>query len=87
MLRSTTARTTIAVGLLVASGLAVGACDDDDDQVDDVDPTIVDDGEVPFDADVPEGVDTETNEVENQGFDGDEFPGPEGNVAELPVED
>ncbi len=80
-------RVTLTVGLLAASALAVGACDDDSNEVDDVDSTILDDGDVPFDPDVPEGVDTDTNEVENQGFDGDEFPGPEGNVSELPAED
>jgi hypothetical protein len=54
--------------------------------VDDVDTTITDDPNVPFDPDVPEGVETDTNEVENQGFDPDD-PGPEGNVDELPAED
>jgi hypothetical protein len=79
-------RSTLTVGLLAACSVAVGACDDDDDQVDDVDTSVVEPG-VPFDAAVPDGVATATNEVANQGFDGDEFPGPEGNVRPLPAEE
>jgi hypothetical protein len=80
-------RVALTLGLLGASVLAVGACDDDSDEVDDIDPTIVEEGDVPFDPAVPDGVDTDTNEVENQGFDDDDLPGPAGNVSELPAED
>lgn len=79
-------RSTVSAALVVAVALGAAACDDDGDEVDDVDTTITDDPNVPFDPDVPEGVDTDTNEVGNQGFDPDD-PGPEGNVDELPVED
>jgi len=75
-----------SVALLVA--LTATACDDDDDSVDDPADTVVDtlDDEpgVPFDPDVPGGVDTETDEQDNMGFDDD--PGGEpGNVTD-PVE-
>ena len=79
-------RFTVSVALVAALG--VSACDDDTDtdEVEDVDTTIVDERNVPFDPDVPERGDTDTNEVENQGFDPD-TPGPEGNVTDLPAED
>ena len=79
-------RFTVSVALVAALG--VSACDDDTDtdEVEDVDTTIIDERNVPFDPDVPESGDTDTNEVENQGFD-PATPGPEGNVTDLPAED
>jgi hypothetical protein len=72
---------TIALGLVATLSLGVAACDDDDSEPAD---TVVDeldsDGNVPFDNDVPAGVDTDTNENNNLGFDTD-APGPVGNEA------
>ncbi|HSL75234.1 MAG TPA: hypothetical protein VK853_12235 [Ilumatobacteraceae bacterium] len=73
MARPVVARSVLAGGALCVA-LLVGACDDDG--ADDViEPTIVDDPGVPFDPNVPEGVDTSTDEQGNLGFD-DEQPGP-----------
>ena len=80
-------RSAITAVLVVVSAVGVAACDGDEaGEIDDVDTTIVDDPGVPFDPDVPEGVDTDTDEVGNQGFDRGGDPGPEGNMSELPAE-
>jgi hypothetical protein len=81
-------RSAFTAVLVIASAIGVAACDGDDaGEIDDVDTTIVDGPGVPFDPAVPEGVDTDTDEVGNQGFDSDDNPGPEGNVSQLPAED
>lgn len=72
---------TFAVAALVGA-LAVSACDSDDESPTD---TVIDeldsDSDVPFDNDVPAGVDTDTDEGNNLGFDED-APGPVGNQSD-----
>jgi hypothetical protein len=72
----------MALTLMAALSLGVAACDDDDSEPAD---TVVDepdsDGDVPFDNDVPPGIDTETDERNNQGFETDEV-GPVGNQTD-----
>ena len=74
--------TVASMALVVGFALGVSACDSDDDG-DDGEPgvSVVDDADVPFDPDVPAGVDTETDERNNLGFDVDE-PGPVGNQTD-----
>jgi hypothetical protein len=71
------------LALAAVSVLGVSACDDGDDG--EPDTTLVDelqsDPDVPFDPDVEGGVDTETDERSNQGFDDDES-GPAGNATD-----
>ncbi len=80
---STSVRAATALTLALAVTLGVSACDNDDD--DGPDTTLVDDLQsdpnVPFDPDVPGGNNTDTNELNNQGFDSDE-PGPVGNQTD-----
>ncbi len=83
MLTTTFSRTRsgVAVALVAALSFGVVSCDDDDSEPAD---TVVDeldsDGNVPFDNDVPPGIDTETDERNNQGFESDE-PGEVGNLT------
>jgi hypothetical protein len=73
---------TLTVAALVGM-LAVSACGSDDDRPTD---TVVDeldsDADVPFDNDVAPGVDTDTDEGNNLGFD-DDAPGPVGNQTDV----
>jgi hypothetical protein len=66
-------RSVLVAGVLTL-GLLAGACDDGGTD-DVIEPTIADDPRVPFDPNVPDGVDTPTDEQGNLGFD-DELPGP-----------
>lgn len=79
--------TAVTVTFLLAATGAVSACGDDgpdDGPVDTTGGTLGEEPGVPFDPDVPEGIDTETDEQDNMGFDDD--PGGEpGNVTD-PVE-
>lgn len=67
------------VTALAVAGLSISAaaCDDDDSINEDIEDQVVDpdtttaDG-VPFDPEVPGGVETDTAETENQGFDDDD---------------
>ena len=76
-------RTTVAVAIVAALAVGTTACSDDDGEPAD---TVVDDldsdADVPFDNDVAPGVDTETDERGNLGFDDDE-PGPVGNETDV----
>lgn len=78
---STRLRTGTIAGLALVFAVGASACDDDGEP----DPTVVDriedDPNVPFDPDVPGGVDTETDERTNQGFES-ENPGPVGNQTD-----
>ena len=84
MLTSSFSRSRRHVAPVIARALTIGvvACDDADDEPDD---TVVDeldsDGDVPFDNDVSPGVDTGTDERNNQGFETDEV-GPVGNESD-----
>lgn len=82
MTRSTSTRRGTGTAVALALVFAVGASSCDDGDEGEPDPTVVDelvdDPDVPFDPDVPGGVDTETDERNNQGFES-ENPGPVGN--------
>ena len=77
-------RNALAVVVLAAAALSVSACDGSEADDNDVDTSIVDDPNVPFDPDVSDGIATDTNELENQGFETEDLPGPVGKVSELP---
>lgn len=76
-------RSALVVPVVLISAMAIVGCDDDGGGDVDVDSTLVDDPDVPFDPDVPAGQDTETDEIDNQGFDPQTPGGPLGNNAEL----
>jgi len=81
-------RTVAVLSALSVLAFSAVACDDDGDEPienQSVPPRSIVDGDAPFDPDVPDGVDTETDETENQGFDPDD---PEtGNNSELGNDD
>lgn len=69
--RHPASRLTAAVStvLLAAGAFAIGGCSSDDEP----DPTVPNEPEVPFDADVDDGIDTEVEQPGNLGFE-DEQP-------------
>jgi hypothetical protein len=69
--------------LVVTAPFAIGCDDGNDDTETDIGGTIGDDAGVPFDPEVPAGVDTPTDDVGGLGFD-PEVPGPEGQQVPLP---
>lgn len=79
-------RTSAAVTALLLAAGSVSACGDDDADPADTGDVPADEAEVPFDPDVPEGVDTETDERDNLGFD-DDTGGEPGNVTDLGGDD
>jgi hypothetical protein len=81
-------RTSLTAAILLAAASLATACDDGSGSTVTDTNTVVQGSGRPFDGNVTPGIETPTNETENQGFDPEDAPGgPVGNGLPAPPSD